>query len=159
MIPVGDEAPAFTLPSTSGRDVALSDHLGAPVVLYFYPEDHTVGCTIEARRFRDVFESISLHRATILGVSRDNIDNHCAFRDEHQLPFELLSDESGNVHDLYGAWRRTLSGRAMRRCTYLIGPDGRVAKRYPRVNVMGHARTVVSDLERLGHDHGWFNAH
>ncbi|MGB0653133.1 MAG: peroxiredoxin [Thermoplasmatota archaeon] len=148
-VPVGDAAPDFSLQCTEGHHVRLSDFAGAPVVLYFYPEDHTLGCTMEARRFRDYFEAVSLHKAVILGVSRDNHENHCSFRDKNQLPFELLSDEDGAVHDLYGAWKKPLfgSGKKMRRCTYLIAPDGTVAKFYPRVNPAAHPAEVVQDLE------------
>lgn len=156
----GVEAPDFTLPSTGGRPRSLSSLKGVPVVLYFYPQDHTPGCTIQAQRFRDYFEAISIHEAAILGVSRDTLDNHCSFRDAHALPFELLSDEDASVHDLYGAWTRgLLGGKKVRRCTYLIGPDGHIAKTYPKVNVLGHARSVVNDLEDIGHEKAWFASH
>lgn len=146
----GDAAPDFELLSTSGKQVRLSGLRGAPVVLYFYPEDHTPGCTLEAKGFRNYFDGISLHKAAILGVSQDNHENHCGFRDKHALPFELLSDEDGDVHDLYGAWQRTLLGKTrVRRCTFLLDPDGRVAKVYPKVNPLGHPRQVVADLEDL----------
>ncbi len=148
----GDLAPEFGLPNADGRPVALSDLRGQWVVLYFYPEDHTVGCTLEAKRFRTYFESIAIHRAAIVGVSRDNPGNHCSFRDKHDLPFELLSDEENEAHDLYGAWRAPLLRRGVleaRRCTFLIDPRGRIAKIYPRVNPLSHAQQVVIDLEKL----------
>ncbi len=151
----GDLAPEFGLDNADGKPVALSDLRGQWVVLYFYPEDHTLGCTIEAKRFRTYFESIALHRAAIVGVSRDNAGNHCSFRDKHDLPFELLSDLHNDAHDLYGAWkvpalrRRVLEAR---RCTFIIDPSGRVAKVYGRVNPLSHAQQVVADLERLVRD-------
>lgn len=147
---VGDQAPDFELMSTSGKQVRLSALRGVPVVLYFYPEDHTPGCTLEAKGFRNYFDGISLHKAAVVGVSHDNYENHCSFRDKHALPFELLSDEDGAVHDLYGAWQRTVLGNVkVRRCTFLLAPDGTVAKVYPKVNPLGHPRQVVSDLEEL----------
>ena len=110
----------------------------------------TPGCTIAAKGFRNYFEGISLHKAAILGVSRDNHENHCGFRDAHALPFELLSDEDGGVHDLYGAWQKgLLGGVKVRRCTFLLDPEGRVAKVYRKVNPLGHPRQVVADLEDL----------
>ncbi len=148
----GELAPDFSLPNADGRVVSLSDLRGQWVVLYFSPEDHTIGCTLEAKRFRTYFEAIALHRAAIVGVSRDNAGNHCKFRDKHALPFELLSDEQNEVHDLYGAWRAPLLRRGVvepRRCTFIIDPDGRVAKVYPRVNPLSHAQQVVIDLEAL----------
>lgn len=149
-VDVGDEAPDFTLPSTQGDDIRLSDYRGEPVVLYFYPEDHTPGCTLEARGFRNYFDGISLHKAVVLGVSHDNFENHCSFRDKNALPFELLSDEDGAVHDLYGAWQKNLLGQIkVRRCTFVIDPEGKIAKVYPKVNPLGHPRQVVADLEGL----------
>ncbi len=160
MLQEGIDAPDFTLPTTKGGDLTLSSLQGSPVVLYFYPEDHTPGCTIEAQRFRDYFEAISMHDAAILGVSRDNIENHCSFRDKYKLPFALLSDEQAEVHDLYDAWLKDWRGRkSVHRCTYLIGPKGRIAKAYGKVNVQTHARQVVRDLEIVGHERGWFGRH
>lgn len=161
VLQVGQEAPDFTLPSTKGRPVTLAEHRGKPVVLYFYPEDHTVGCTMEARTFRAYFESLAFHEVVILGVSRDNVDNHCSFQEKESLPFDLLSDVDETVHDAYGAWRETTfrRRRVVRRCTYIIGPDGMIAKTYPSVNVLNHAATVLRDIERIGHDQGWFGPH
>lgn len=150
MLDVGDDAPDFRLPSTTGADIALSGHRGTPVVLYFYPKDHTIGCTFEARSFRSQFEIIGRHRVVILGVSRDNIQNQCEFQARQRLPFELLSDTDETVHDAYGAWKRSLIGtRTVRRCTYIIDPDGRIAHRYPSVAPVGHAKQVVRHVNRL----------
>lgn len=156
----GIEAPDFALPSTSGGSVCLNDLRGTPVVLYFYPEDHTIGCTFEARSFRAYFESLALHDVVILGVSRDNMDNHCSFQDKHGLPFDLLCDEDEEVHDLYDAWRETpfRKRRVVRRCTYLIAPDGTIAKTYAKVQPMGHAAQVLRDVESIGEAQGWFKS-
>lgn len=151
-VDAGDPAPWFAAKDADGSDFDIADLRGQWVVLYFYPEDHTIGCTMEAKAFRDYFEAISLHEAAIVGVSRDNAGNHCSFRDKHALPFKLLCDEAGAVLDLYGAWKKAFlrPGRlAPRRCTFIIDPDGNVAKVYPTVNPVGHAQQVVRDLPGL----------
>jgi peroxiredoxin Q/BCP len=147
----GDAAPDFVLKDADGRDVRLSSFLGRPVVLYFYPKDHTAGCTMEARKFRDNHDEIVGHGAVVVGVSLDNHQTHCEFKEKHNLPFHLLADPEGRIHDLYGAWRTTILGRStlgVRRCTYLLGPDGIVREVYRNVNVLTHARQVIRDLER-----------
>lgn len=158
MLQTGDAAPDFVLRDADGKDVRLSSFSGRPIVLYFYPKDHTPGCTIEAKRFRDAYEAIAGHGATVVGVSLDDAESHCGFRDKHGIPFPLLSDPDGRVHDLYEAWRTTLLGKSslgMRRCTYLIDEDGIIRKVYGRVNVVTHAKEVVKDLERLSAQRQW----
>ena len=133
VLQVGQEAPDFTLPSTKGRPVTLAEHRGKPVVLYFYPEDHTVGCTMEARTFRAYFESLAFHEVVILGVSRDNVDNHCSFQEKESLPFDLLSDVDETVHDAYGAWRETTfrRRRVVRRVDEAVAADRRAPRDVP----------------------------
>lgn len=155
LLQTGDEAPDFQLPSTDGQRVTLREHAGQPVVLYFYPRDNTPGCTWEARSFRAQFEVLVGEGVTIFGISQDNIDDHCEFQGRLGLPFELLSDEEGAVHDAYGAWKQTLLGRRVRRCTYVLGPDQRIAKVYPSVLPVGHAKTVARDVQALSQQHGW----
>ncbi len=158
MLLPGDAAPDFVLPDPDGKDVRLSTFSGKPIVLYFYPKDNTPGCTIEAKRFRDEYEEIARHGAVVVGVSLDDPDSHCGFRDQYGIPFHLLSDTDGYVHDLYEAWRTTLFGKtslAVKRCTYLIDRDGIIRKAYGRVNVMNHAKNVVKDLERLDAQRQW----
>lgn len=151
MLRPGDAAPDFVLKDSDGNDLRLSSLAGRPVVLYFYPKDNTAGCTMEARKFRDHHDEIEALGAVVLGVSLDGADVHCAFKQKHALPFHLLADPEGRVHDLYGAWRTTLFGRnslGVRRCTYVIGPDGLVHDAYRIINVLTHARQVIRDLER-----------
>lgn len=141
-----------------GNELRLSKFSGQPIVLYFYPKDHTPGCTLEAKRFRDAYEDIAAQGAVVVGVSLDDSDSHCGFRDKHELPFHLVSDPDGRVHDLYEAWRTTLLGKtsiAVRRCTYLIDEDGIIRKTYGRVNVLTHAKSVVSDLQRMSAQRDW----
>ncbi|MEA3202718.1 MAG: thioredoxin-dependent peroxiredoxin [Thermoplasmata archaeon] len=158
MLRNGDAAPDFVLKDADGRDVRLSSFSGRPIILYFYPKDHTPGCTLQAKDFRDHYAEIAEHGAVVVGVSLDDVESHCGFRDRHGLPFALLADPDGRVHDLYEAWRTTLFGRSsigVRRCTFLIGPDGVIRKAYPRVRILGHARQVIGDLERLRAQEAW----
>lgn len=158
MLRPGDAAPDFVLRDEEGNDVRLSTFSGRPIVLWFYPKDHTLGCTIEARRFRDSHQVVERYNAVLVGVSLDTEASHCSFRDRNELPFRLLSDPDGYVHDLYEAWRTTLLGKvswAVRRCTYLIDEDGIIRRAYGRVNVLTHAKQVVRDLERLQAQRQW----
>lgn len=157
MLRPGDAAPDFVLKDADGRDVRLST-IGGPIVLYFYPRDDTPGCRIEAKGFRDHHEEIRRLGATVVGVSMDKPETHCAFRDKHDLPFLLLSDPDGRVHDLYQAWRTSLLGRkplAVRRCTFLIDHDGIIRSVHTSVNVLRHAKQVLGDLERMLAQKNW----
>lgn len=152
MLREGDAAPDFVLKDADGRDVRLSSFTGRPVVLYFYPRDRTAGCTIEAKSFRDEYAAIAVHGASVVGVSLDSVKSHCDFRDRHELPFTLLADSDGRVHDLYGAWWTTLLGRnamGVRRCTYVIDGLGIVRRVHKHVNPLGHAKQVLRDLDAL----------
>lgn len=152
MLKAGDAAPDFLLKDANGKDLRLSALAGRPVVLYFYPRDHTAGCTIEAKGFRDLHGEFQACDAAVVGVSLDPPGSHCAFRDKHGLPFTLLSDPSGRVHDLYGAWLTTLFGKrsfAVRRCTFVIDGLGIIRRVYRHVNPIGHAKDVLKDVEAL----------
>ena len=161
MLRPGDAAPDFVLKDADGRDVRLSSFSGQPIVLYFYPRDHTPGCTLQAKAFRDHYGEFEGLGAVVVGVSLDTPEEHCAFRDKHKLQFPLLADPEGRVHDLYEAWRTTLFGRrsiGVRRCAFIIDSDGIIRRVYKRVNVLTHARQVIKDLERLAAQHAWGKA-
>jgi len=158
MLKPGDAAPDFVLKDSEGRDVRLSGFAGSPIVLYFYPRDNTPGCTIQAKRFRDHYPEIVAHGAVVVGVSLDPVEKHKEFLEGCELPFPLLADPDGRVHDLYDAWRTTLLGRSslgVRRCTFLIDGDGIIYEVYKTVNVFTHANTVLKDLERLKAQKAW----
>ena len=147
----GTPAPAFTLPSSDGRDVSLEDLRGKHVVVYFYPKDDTPGCTVEAKAFRDARAELERRDAIVLGVSKDSIESHCRFRDKHGLDFPLLSDRDGSVVSAYGAWgEKNLYGKksmGIIRSTVVVAPDGTVKKVFPKVKVDGHVAEVLAAID------------
>jgi len=153
-IEVGRKAPAFTLESSEGGKVKLSDLAGKVVVLYFYPRDNTPGCTVEAEGFRDAVPALGKLGAVVLGVSKDSIASHCKFRDKYKLSFPLLTDPDGKTLEAYGAWGdKVLYGKKSKgiiRSTVLIGPDGKVLKHWPKVAVKGHVEDVLASVKALG---------
>ncbi len=152
-ISVGDTAPDFSLPDQDGKSHTLSDYRGAPVVLYFYPKDHTSGCTKEACGFRDDYSAYQEAGVTILGVSPDSSKTHTNFIAKHELPFTLLADTERDVLKLYGAWGlKKMYGReyeGVLRTTYLIAADGKIAKIYEKVKPAAHSAEILADMEQL----------
>ena len=150
----GAAAPSFTLTADDGSKVSLARLKGSPVVLYFYPRDDTPGCTQEACAFRDRQAEIVKLGAKVFGVSPDTVESHVKFRDKFQLNFRLLADPDHAVAEKYGAWReKNMYGKksmGIQRSTYLIGPDGKVAKVWPKVQVDGHDEQVLAALKELG---------
>jgi peroxiredoxin Q/BCP len=143
-------APDFELPASDGKTHSLAEYRGKWVVLYVYPKDETPGCTIEACSFRDVYEKVMAKRAVILGLSMDDSKSHQAFEAKHNLPFPLLSDETGEVIEAYNAWGKKMFGReGILRRTFIIDPNGQVVKAYGRVVPTGHGEQVLAELERL----------
>jgi peroxiredoxin Q/BCP len=160
MPPINPNSPApnFTLRDAYGEKHALSDFHGRAVVLYFYPEDDTPLCTAQACQFRDHHPDFSKIGCAIIGISPDDQASHADFAEKHRLPFTLLADEKdakGNpkVSTLYGAWgEKNMYGkivRGMLRTTYLIAPDGTVAKRWDRVKTPGHAAAVLAAVKEI----------
>jgi thioredoxin-dependent peroxiredoxin len=151
LIKEGQKAPAFSLPSSEGREIALKDLRGKKVVLYFYPKDDTPGCTREACAFRDAKARLARTGAVVLGVSPDSPASHGRFRDKHALNFTLLSDPDKAVAKKYGAFgEKVMYGKkvmGMIRSTFVIDEEGIVRRVFPRVRVDGHEEQV---LEALG---------
>ncbi len=147
----GDTAPGFTLPSTAGGLVSLSQFRGKNVVLYFYPQDDTTGCTKEACSFRDNLPKFGKLDAVILGISKDSIDSHEKFIKKYDLNFPLLSDEDLKAHKLYDTWReKNLYGRkymGTERSTFVINKSGRIVKIFRKVKVDGHEGEVLQALK------------
>lgn len=142
-------APTFTLLGNDGtgdiKDFSLSDYLGQWVVLYFYPQDFTPGCTLEARRFQQDLPEYIARNVQILGVSVDDVNSHEQFCDAEGLKFPLLADSKGDVSKAYGSY---LTGYALRH-TYLIDPEGVLQKIYLGVNPAIHSQEVLADLDSL----------
>ena len=146
---VGSVAPEFELSDQTGQLHSLEDYRGQWVVLYFYPKDETPGCTTEACEFRDnIFEFRDLN-AQVLGVSLDDVDSHRQFAENHSLPFPLLADTEGRASDAYGVKTRMLGMTVAKRQTFIIDPDGNVAKHYETVKPEGHSAIVIADLKSL----------
>jgi thioredoxin-dependent peroxiredoxin len=150
VIAEGTPAPDFELASDSGERVRLSSLRGKPVVLYFYPKDDTPGCTKEACEFRDAYDEFRSRGAVVLGVSPDNEASHATFKHKYELPFTLLADPDHEVADAYGVWvERSMYGRkfvGIKRSTFVIGADGRIAKSMLGIRPAGHAAQVLQSL-------------
>jgi peroxiredoxin Q/BCP len=153
VIEPGKKAPAFTLKDQHGQTHRLADYAGRPLVLYFYPKDDTPGCTKEACAFQDNLPTFNTAKAAVLGVSVLDEASKTRFASKYDLTFPLLADENHAVADTYGVWqKKSLYGRAfmgIARTTYLIGPDGKVARRWDNVKVDGHAGAVLAAVKEL----------
>jgi peroxiredoxin Q/BCP len=145
----GEAAPDFSLPDQDGKTRSLSEFRGKWLVLYFYPKDDTPGCTRQACAFRDDRHELAALGAEVAGVSVDDVESHIDFAKEHRLPFPLLSDAGGAVAARYGSLRDLGLVKFARRNTFLIDPQGRVAKVYLSANAANNSREVVEDLQRL----------
>ena len=153
MLKPGDKAPDFELPTEGGEPLRLSSLRGKTVVLYCYPRDDTPGCTKEACSFRDSWAALRSRGAVVLGLSPDSPERHGKFKAKHELPFTLLADPDRAVLKAYGAFgKKTMYGKEVEgviRSTFVIGPDGIVAKVFPKVKPEGHAEEVLEALEGL----------
>ncbi|HYV26637.1 MAG TPA: thioredoxin-dependent thiol peroxidase [Candidatus Eisenbacteria bacterium] len=147
----GDTAPQFTALTQDGKKVSLSDFRGKNVVLYFYPRDDTPGCTKEACAFRDDFAAFKRKGAVVLGVSTDSEKSHAKFATKFHLPFTLLADEDKSIVQDYGVWGPKqfmgMKFTGTHRVTFLIGPDGKIKKIWPKVKPAEHAQEVLAALE------------
>jgi thioredoxin-dependent peroxiredoxin len=146
----GQPAPDFTLPTDSGESLTLSSLRGQWVVLYAYPKDDTPGCTTEACEFRDLFPRFKTGKAVILGISPDSVKSHVKFKAKYELPFTLLADEEQVVLQAYDIWKeKSMYGRkymGVERTTFVIDPDGRIAKVFEKVKPAGHAEEVMAAI-------------
>ena len=150
---VNKAAPAFSLPATSEQTISLAQLEGSHVVLYFYPRDATPGCTTESQDFRDAFEKFSNAGAVILGVSQDSIASHEKFKAKHEMPFELLADESGETCRAYDVIKlKKMYGKefdGIERSTFLIDKSGVLRAEWRKVKVPGHVDDVLSAVQNL----------
>jgi peroxiredoxin Q/BCP len=147
---VGEPAPEFELSDQNGQLHSLEDYRNQWVVLYFYPKDGTPGCTTEACEFRDNIFAFKKINAQVLGVSLDDIESHQKFAENHGLPFPLLADAEGKTADAYGVRTKMFGMTVAKRQTFLIDPDGKLAKHYEKVKPATHSAQVLADLADLG---------
>jgi thioredoxin-dependent peroxiredoxin len=149
----GDRAPDFRLARDGGSTVALEDYKGKKLVLYFYPKADTSGCTTEAKDFTRLHQDFVKAGATVVGVSADPVKKQDAFKAKHGLATPLASDESHEMLTAYGVWgEKSMYGRkymGIYRTTVLIGPDGRIARVWPKVKITGHADEVLAAAKAL----------
>lgn len=150
---VGDPAPPIVLPDETGTVRDLAEQRGRWTVLYFYPRDDTPGCTVEACEFRDANETIKERNADVWGISPQGSASKRAFREKFGLPFTLLADVGHEAAEAYGSWvekqnyGKTYMGTA--RTTFIVDPDGRIARIWPKVKPEGHAAAVLAALDEL----------
>ena len=149
----GAKAPAFSLPRDGGGTVSLADFAGRTLVLYFYPKADTSGCTKEAIDFSRLKSAFAKAGVDILGVSADPVPAQDKFKAKHKLTIALASDETRRMLEAYGVWQqKSMYGRkymGIVRATFLIGPDQRIARVWPKVSVTGHAEEVLAAIKAL----------
>ena len=150
MLEINSIAPDFTLQDKDGTDVRLSDFAGKRVVLYFYPRDNTPGCSRQACAFAAAYDGFRELDAVVIGVSKDSVASHQRFAEKYNLPFILLSDPEHAVIEAYGAWQEKKNygkvSMGIVRCTYVIGPDGRIEKVMPKVKPDTNAAEILEYL-------------
>jgi peroxiredoxin Q/BCP len=145
----GQPAPDFSLQDQNGKTHRLADYSGKWLVLYFYPKDDTPGCTKEACSFRDDLQQLERLGASVVGISVDDTQSHAKFAAKYHLPFPLLADIDGKVAESYGAMNNLLVIKIAKRYTFLIDPQGKIAKNYLSVDTSRHSLEIIDDLKRL----------
>ena len=145
--------PNFCLTNQDGKDVCLQDFKGKWVVIYFYPKDNTPGCTIEAIDFTKKLKEFEKLNTKILGISADSKESHCNFIEKQNLKIDLLSDADKKVIKQFGVWgKKKLYGREYEgiiRSTFLISPEGKIAKEWKFVKVENHVDKVLEELREM----------
>lgn len=158
MLIVGNNAPDFKLSDASGNQHSLRDARGNWVLIYFYPKDNTPGCTKEACALRDQFPKFKKLGITVFGVSVDSVASHAKFTEKYELPFTLLADTEKEMVTAYGVWgKKKFLGReymGTSRWSFLIDPEGKIAKIYDAVKPAAHAEEVLADLNELMSSYG-----
>ena len=151
MLEIGMKAPDFTLQNQNGETVSLGDFLGKRVVLYFYPKDHTPGCTRQACAFAGTYAEFERRGVVVIGVSRDSVSSHAKFAEKNHLPFILLSDPDREAIEAYGVWQeKKMCGKVSMgvvRTTYLINAEGVIEAVMPKVKPDTNAAEILEMLE------------
>ena len=146
---VGSEAPGFRLQDQNGDWHELADYRGGWVAVYFYPKDDTPGCTTEACNFRDNIYAFKAIGASVVGISVDDVESHNEFASKYKLPFTILADETGATAEAYGVLRDWKLTKIASRQSFLVDPEGMIAKHYGDVDPETHTQDVLADLEAL----------
>lgn len=150
---IGENAPDFTLPSTSGEDVTLSSLKPKAVVLFFYPRDNTSGCTKEAIGFSELKEAFAAENVEVFGLSKDDMKSHHKFVEKQELTVELLTDADSDVCEAYDVWKeKKMYGKTymgIERSTFLIDGEGKIAQVWRKVKVPGHVDEVMEAVKAL----------
>lgn len=150
---IGSKAPSFKLKDQNGKTYSLRDYSGKWVLLYFYPKDNTPGCTKQACAIRDEFPAFKKLNCIVFGISIDSEASHKKFEEKFNLPFTLLADTEKKMVNAYGVWaEKKLAGREYMgtlRTSFLINPEGKIAKVYEKVKPELHAEEVLADLKTL----------
>ena len=150
---VGSQAPSFVLPDQNGKIHQLVDYRGKWLLLYFYPKDNTPGCTVEACTLRDNWSEFTKLNASVLGISADSVLSHQKFSTKFALPFPILADEKKSMLQSYGVLaEKSMFGKTflgIKRSSFLIDPDGKIAKIYKNVKPADHAEQVLADIKEL----------
>ena len=153
MLKIGRKAPAFALLDQDSETHTLKQYIGKWTLIYFYPKDDTPGCTKEACMIADVYKDFGRLKVSVLGVSKDTPRSHKKFAEKYNLPFTLLSDPTMEMMDKYGAFvEKQMYGKTVRgtnRISYLISPEGKIAKAYPEVDPANHAVELLKDIKQL----------
>lgn len=146
---LGQPAPDFSLPDQHGVIHSLADFKGKWLVLYFYPKDDTPGCTKQACTFQSDLQSLSALNATVIGVSVDNTDSHARFAIKYDLEFPLLADTDAEVARQYQSLINLGAAKFAQRNTFLIDPQGKIARFYQSVNPTNNVADIIKDLKHL----------
>lgn len=153
MLKVGRKAPLFKLADQDEKVQSLKDYVGKWTLIYFYPKDDTPGCTKEACTISDIYKDFKRQGVVVFGVSKDTSKSHKKFAEKYSLPFTLLSDPTMEMMDKYGALvEKTMYGKPARgtnRITYIINPEGKIAKGYEKVDPASHALELLADVRVL----------
>ncbi len=150
---IGDAAPSFNLPSTTGEDLSSESLAGKRYVLFFYPKDNTPGCTTESCDFTAAYGEFANHNCEILGVSKDSIKSHTNFKTKHSMPFELISDPDETLCRAYDVIKmKSMYGKqfeGIERSTFLVDEQGIIQEIWRKVKVKGHVDEVLQRVKAL----------
>jgi peroxiredoxin Q/BCP len=153
MLEINEQAPDFNLLDEDENPHSLVDYKGEWLIIYFYPKDDTPGCTKEACTIAEIYDEFSALGVSVIGVSKDSPKSHKKFKEKYSLPFILLSDESTEMLQAYGVQiEKSMFGKkylGTARITYLVNPEGKIVKVYPKVSPANHALELLKDLKEL----------